>query len=66
MTNQNKQPITRHYILGIGRSGTTLLVNIFNRHTNVLATPESVFTQFFFFLVSKTKPYILKKILQQY
>ena len=48
MTNQNKQPITRHYILGIGRSGTTLLVNIFNRHKNVLATPESVFTQFFF------------------
>ena len=48
MTNQNKQPITRHYILGIGRSGTTLLVNVFNRHKNVLATPESVFTQFFF------------------
>ena len=48
MTNQNKQTITRHYILGIGRSGTTLLVNIFNRHKNVLATPESVFTQFFF------------------
>ncbi len=48
MTNQNKQLITRHYILGIGRSGTTLLVNIFNRHKNVLATPESVFTQFFF------------------
>ncbi|MBL4593858.1 MAG: sulfotransferase, partial [Flavobacteriales bacterium] len=40
--------IKRFYILGIGRSGTTLLVNTLNRHRNISATPESVFAQFFY------------------
>ncbi|PCI96749.1 MAG: hypothetical protein COB15_09175 [Flavobacteriales bacterium] len=44
----NLSEIKRFYILGIGRSGTTLLVNILNRHSETLATPESVFIQFFY------------------
>lgn len=35
------------YIVGIGRSGTTLLSNLLNNHQNIHSTPEAVFLVFF-------------------
>ena len=54
--------IKRFYILGIGRSGTTLLVNILNRNKYVLATPESVFAQFFYASFKNKKSFTKKDI----
>ncbi|HNI43235.1 MAG TPA: sulfotransferase [Chitinophagales bacterium] len=41
------QDIQMHFIIGYGRSGTTLLNNVLNAHPNVLATPENRFMLFF-------------------
>lgn len=40
--------IKLHFIIGIGRSGTTLLSSILNSHSNVVATPEVLFILFFY------------------
>lgn len=37
-----------YYILGIGRSGTTLLSSLLNMHPQVWATPEILFLSFFY------------------
>lgn len=37
-----------HFIIGIGRSGTTLLMNILNTHPAILAFPEINFFNFFY------------------
>lgn len=37
-----------HYIIGIGRSGTTLLQSLLNTHSEVWAGPENYFITFFF------------------
>lgn len=42
-TNQNKF----HFIVGIGRSGTTLLMSMLNAHPEIQATPEINFFNFF-------------------
>lgn len=44
-----------HFIVGIGRSGTTLLTSIFNQHPNILAAPETFFMLFFAHGLSKKK-----------
>lgn len=45
-TNLDKIPI--YYILGIGRSGTTLLTSLLGMHNQVWAVPESTFLSFFY------------------
>jgi hypothetical protein len=37
-----------HYIIGIGRSGTTLLSKLLNQHKNCLVTLETDFVIFFY------------------
>lgn len=39
--------IQTHYIIGIGRSGTTLLSKLLNQHQNCLVTLETDFVTFF-------------------
>ncbi len=41
------KPTNIHFIIGIGRSGTTLLTSILNQHPEVLASPENFFLVFF-------------------
>jgi len=40
--------IQKHYIIGIGRSGTTLLSKLLNQHKNCLVTLETDFVIFFY------------------
>jgi hypothetical protein len=47
MSNISKN-IQTHYIIGIGRSGTTLLSKLLNHHKNCLVTLESDFVIFFY------------------
>lgn len=37
-----------HFIIGIGRSGTSLLTSVLNAHPNTLACPEVLFISFFY------------------
>ncbi|MBK8474013.1 MAG: sulfotransferase [Sphingobacteriales bacterium] len=39
--------IPLHFLIGIGRSGTTLLTTMLNAHPNLVATPENDFALFF-------------------
>lgn len=43
------KPFIHHHIVGIGRSGTTLLQSILNVHTAVWAGPENYFIPFFYY-----------------
>lgn len=40
-TTEHLQKVQMHFIIGSGRSGTTLLTQIFNAHTQVLSTLET-------------------------
>lgn len=42
----NKIPI--HFLIGMGRSGTTLLTMILNEHREIISTPENNFLLYFF------------------
>jgi hypothetical protein len=45
---QNDKPVNQiHYLIGIGRSGTTLLTNLLNSHTHIKAIPEIPIALFF-------------------
>lgn len=43
------------YILGIGRSGTTLLTVLLNNHSRIAVSPETYFIQFFAHSLSRKK-----------
>ncbi|HKC68558.1 MAG TPA: sulfotransferase [Bacteroidia bacterium] len=45
LQNNNKLPEIA-FIVGMGRSGTTLLTNILNSHNNLISTPENEFMLF--------------------
>jgi hypothetical protein len=45
MQQNNKQPNIA-FLIGMGRSGTTLLTNMLNSHVNLVATPENKFLIF--------------------
>ncbi|MFN5734489.1 MAG: sulfotransferase family protein [Flavobacteriales bacterium] len=42
------KPFVHHHIIGIGRSGTTLLQSLLNTHPQVWAGPENYFIPFFY------------------
>ncbi|MBN4062386.1 MAG: hypothetical protein COA57_09625 [Flavobacteriales bacterium] len=47
MTSTQLEKIPLHFLIGIGRSGTTLLTSMLNSHPNLLAAPENNFLLFF-------------------
>jgi len=49
--------IQTHYIIGIGRSGTTLLSKLLNQHQNCLVTLETDFVTFFLQSFKEKKQY---------
>lgn len=48
------------YIIGIGRSGTTLLTKLLSQHQNILTTPENYFSTFFYHAFRKKKIFSVK------
>lgn len=65
MTRNNTSNIPIHFIVGSARSGTTLLSNIFNQHSEVVATTENDFLLYFlkdFYDADFTDPRVKKKL----
>ena len=58
----NIQDKQLHFIVGIGRSGTTLLTNILNTHPDIHCEPEVNFLLFFLNHYNKQKGYSLEDI----
>lgn len=46
MTDRDKTNTSINFIVGMGRSGTTLLTNILHRHPQIISTPENNFLLF--------------------
>lgn len=51
-----------YFIIGIGRSGTTLLASLLNNHPSVLALPEANFPIFFLYNYGKRKNFSTKEL----
>lgn len=59
---ENPENIKQHYIIGIGRSGTSLLSSILNSHSEILATPEVLFIVFFYHTFFRKKKFTAEEI----
>lgn len=55
-TAEQLQALSVHFIIGSGRSGTTLLSTVFNAHPQVLATPEVRLCMVFYGKYAHQKP----------
>lgn len=54
--------IPLHYIVGVGRSGTTFLVSAFNKNKNVVANPESLFQLHLYSLIKNKTVFSVSEI----